>query len=70
MQSFRKIKFEIQRATAYGSYYIIGTYGGKEVKLHTNNSEAFDWWNDDSNKEKHMDAKRYCYNKIRNYFYN
>lgn len=64
MQSFRKIKFTMERGNGYGQYIIRGSYKGKEIKAHTTDSEAWDWLNDDSDKERHMYAKRHCYFKI------
>lgn len=64
MQSFRKVQFTMERGNGYGQYIIRGTYKGKEVKAHTTDSEAWDWINDDSDRERHMDAKRHCYFKI------
>jgi hypothetical protein len=64
MVSFRKVKFEMERLSGYGQYLIKGTYKGKEVKVRTTDSEAWDWLKDESNPEKHVDAKRHCYKKI------
>lgn len=70
MITFRKVKLEISRANGYGQYYITAFYKNKNVKVHTTNSECFDWLNDDSNKEKHQEAKRYAYNSIVNAYEN
>jgi hypothetical protein len=64
MATFRKVNLEISRGNGYGQYIITATYRGKEVKVRTTNSECFDWLNDDSNKEKHQEAKRYAYNAV------
>jgi hypothetical protein len=64
MQSFRKVKFTMERSSGYGQYIIKGSYKGKDIKVHTTDSEAWDWFNDDSNPKKHMEAKRHCYTKI------
>jgi hypothetical protein len=64
MQSFRKVKFTMEKSYRYGEYIIKGTYKGKNVIVKTTDSEAWDWFNDDSNKEKHMEAKIHCYMKI------
>lgn len=64
MATFRKVNFEMVRTSSYGYYKIIATYKGKKIEVITTDSEAFDYYNDDSNKEKHQDAKRHCYNKI------
>lgn len=62
--TFRKVEFTMSRGYGYGQYYIEARYRGKDIKVHTTNSEAWDWIKDDSNKEKHQDAKRYCYYQI------
>lgn len=64
MATFRKVNLEISRSNSYGHYIIAATYRGKEVKVRTTNSECFDWLNDDSNKKKHQEAKRYAYNAV------
>lgn len=62
--SYRKVKLSIGRSTGYGHYVISATYRGKHLKAHTTDSEAFDWLDDDSDRERHRDAKRHCYSKI------
>ena len=62
--SFRKVEMEMGRGNSYGQYYVKATYRKKQIKAHTTDSEAWDWFSDDSNKEKHMDALRHCYYKI------
>ena len=47
---------EITRGNGYGNYIITGLVNGVEVKTRTTDSEAFDWFNDDSNEEKHQQA--------------
>lgn len=64
MATFRKLELTISRASGYGQYIISATYRGKEIKVHTTDAECFDWLDDDSNKEKHQEAKRYAYNAI------
>ena len=68
MAKFRKVELEIGRGNGYGQYIIYAKYRGKDIKAHTTDSEAFDWLNDDSNKEKHLQAKKHCYYKIVNEF--
>ena len=70
MATFRKIKLEIRRANGYGQYTVSANYRGKEVKAHTTDSECFDWLNDDTNKEMHLEAKRYAYSLIVNAYKN
>lgn len=62
--SFRKVEFTIEHTHMYGHYEIRATYRGKEIKAITTDAEAYDWIDDDSNKEKHRDARRHCYYKI------
>lgn len=64
MATFRKVNLEISKTNGYGQYIIKANYKGEQVKAHTTDSECFDWLNDDSDKEKHQEAKRHAYNKI------
>lgn len=64
MATFRKVNFTMRRGNGYGQYIIEAHYRGKDIKVHTTDSEAWDWINDDSNKEKHQEALRHCYYKI------
>lgn len=61
---FRKIEITMERGNSYGHYFISAFYKNKRVTASTTDSEAWDWLDDDSNKEKHANAKRHCYNKI------
>jgi hypothetical protein len=70
MAKFRKVELSISRANGYGQYYLSANYKGKQIKVHTTNSECFDWLNDDSNKEKHLEAKQYAYRTIVNAYKN
>lgn len=54
----------ISRKSGYGQYQVTGYVNGTLVKAHTTNSEAFDWFNDDDNMEKHIEAVNYCYSLI------
>lgn len=47
----------IRRGNGYGQYVITGTVNGVEVTTITTDSEAFDYFNDDENEEKHEQAK-------------
>lgn len=66
MATFRKVSLEIKRSSGYGQYIIEATYKGKDIRVRTNDSECYDWLNDESNKEKHLQAKRYAYSKVVN----
>ena len=61
MSNFRKVELSISRGRGYGQYIISANYRGKQINVHTTDSECYDWLNDDSNKSKHIDAKRYAY---------
>lgn len=65
INTFRGVEFTVSHTCSYGRYLITAHYRGKNVKAETTDSEAYDWYDDDSNKKKHMDALRHCYNKIR-----
>jgi SPX domain protein involved in polyphosphate accumulation len=64
MNKYRKISFTMQRTSSYGRYTITAKYKGKVITAVTTDSEAFDYYNDDSNKKKHREALRHCYTKI------
>jgi len=50
----------IKRVSGYGQYQVIATVNGVDLRVHTTNSEAFDWFDDISNKQKNKDAISYC----------
>ena len=60
----------IKRLSGYGQYLVSGYVNGTLVTAHTNNSEAFDWLNDDSNEEKHIKAIDYCFSLIKRTYEN
>lgn len=64
METFRKVEFKMRRGSGYGRYVIEAHYKGKDVRTETTDSEAWDWFHDDSNKEKHREALLHCYHKI------
>lgn len=64
MQSYRKTTFTMERGSGYGQYIIRGMHRGKALRAHTTDSEAWDYLNDDSDKERHQSAKRHCYYKL------
>lgn len=45
----------------YGHYYLDGVVNGKKIRVVTTDSETFDWYNDDSNEEKHLRALEHCH---------
>lgn len=48
----------------YGHYYLDGIVNGQKIRIVTTNSEAYDWYNDDLNEEKHREALRYCNSQL------
>lgn len=60
MKAIKVTDLTIKRASGYGQYIVSATINGQYVQARTTNSEAFDWFDDDSNEEKHEDAKAYC----------
>ena len=58
---FKVENLSISRGNGYGQYYVTATVNGDKIKAHTTNSEAFDWFNDDENLEKHEEAQEYCH---------
>lgn len=63
--SYRKVKFSMSKSSGYGNYVINSIYKGKSVRIVCHNSIAYDWLDDDSDKEKMLEARRYCYQKIK-----
>lgn len=55
---------KVTRANGYGQYFISGVVEGIEVKVRDTNSECFDWIEDDSNPDKHQQAKEYANNRL------
>lgn len=49
------------RGNGYGQYYVTAIVNGERIKAHTTNSEAWDWFDDDSDEEKHIEAQEYCH---------
>lgn len=49
----------------YGHYTLRASYRGKTISVVITDAEVFDWLDDESNKKKNLEAKRFCYNKIR-----
>ena len=48
----------------YGHFYLDGVVNGEKIRVVTTDSEAFDWYNDDSNEEKHLEAVQYCKSQL------
>lgn len=63
---FNKVEISILRGYGYNSYYLTAQYKGKFIKVHTNDSLMYDYFNDYENKQKHLDAKRKAYYLIKN----
>lgn len=51
-------------AGRYGHFYLDGVVNGEKIRVVTTDSEAFDWYNDDSNEEKHLKAVQYCKSQL------
>ena len=61
MKAITVTELGIKRASGYGQYYVTAVVNGESIKAHTTNSEAFDWFYDDSDEEKHIDARSYVW---------
>lgn len=57
MSTYKIEDAQIKIGNGYGQYIITGTVNGEEVKTRTTDAEAFDWFNDDSDPERHEQAK-------------
>ena len=60
----------IKRGNGYGQYIVSGTVNGVDVTAHTTNSEAFDWFDDDSDMDKNQDAIDYVHSLLERTFEN
>ena len=65
MATFRKVEMYISKGNGYGRYILQADYKGQNITAEITDSEVFDWLNDDSNKQKHQEAKRKAYEIIR-----
>jgi hypothetical protein len=68
--TFNRVTLSMSRTSSYGHYTISATYRGKQIKAYTTDSEAWDWLDDDSDKELNREAKNHCYNKIKSTYEN
>jgi hypothetical protein len=68
MAKFRNVEFKMTRGNGYGQYIISAKYKGVDINVHTTNSQAFDWCEDESNKSKNNEARKYCYTMIKNQY--
>jgi hypothetical protein len=66
------MKFDITNITmshrANGGYYIKGIVNGVSVTAHTNDSEVFHWYNDDTVAELYNSARLHCEWKLEEAF--
>lgn len=53
---------------ANGGYHIKGIVNGISVTATTNDSEVFDWYNDDTEAELHIQAINHCEWKLEEAF--
>ena len=61
---FHKVHFTMT-SLGRGQYRIEAEYKGRYVETQSTDSEAYDFLDDESDMERHKDALRHCYNKIR-----
>jgi hypothetical protein len=53
-----------------GGYVIKGIVNGANVTAHTNDSEVYDWYNDDTEPSLHIQAVNHCEWKLEEAFIN
>jgi acyl-CoA hydrolase len=72
IQNKQSMKFDITNITMTyaksGGYTIRGIVNGQNVTAHTNDSEVFDWYNDDTEAELHKSALLHCEWKLEEAF--
>lgn len=59
-------QISMSKTTRYGHFELSGMVNGERVSVITTNSEAFDWYNDNENEEKHAEAIAYCERTLTN----
>ena len=68
------MKFEITHITMShaksGGYTIKGIVNNQNVTAHTNDSEVYDWYNDDTEPSLHIQAVNHCEWKLEEAFLN
>ena len=62
--NYRMISFTIEPAKGHGAYYIKSSYYGKDMKIFTNNSFAYDNIDNDEDRKKKNEARKSCYKEI------
>ena len=72
LKNKQSMKFDITNITMTyaksGGYTIRGVVNGQNVEAHTNDSEVFDWYNDDTEAELHNSARLHCEWKLEEAF--
>ena len=61
---YKDLQIAIDRTNAYGHYWLRSNVNGKPVELLIDDSSIYDWCDDDSDLEKHEQAKREAYGYI------
>jgi hypothetical protein len=61
--TFRKVSIHMERARAYGHYYIRAFYRGMAIKALTTDAELWDSFTDPECKHHH-EAKRSAYQRV------
>ena len=64
MAKYRNVEFTVSKGSGYSQYIIEATYKGVEITVTTNNSQMWDFLEDDSNPKKRQEALRYCHGRI------
>lgn len=59
--TFKKITFYISKASGYGRYVINAVYKGRDISVRTNDSEIYDFIDNESDKAMYNWARRSCY---------
>lgn len=54
----------VQLTSSRGRYLIKGIVNGVPLVVHTTDAEVYDYFNDDSDPEKHEDAIQHCVFKL------
>lgn len=68
MATYRNVEFKMVRGGRY--FYILSRYKGVDFKIPISDLDTWFFIDDESYKEKHMEALRYCYMVIKEAYKN
>lgn len=64
MRFYKKVKIEMTRGIGYGQYRVKAKYKNVNIHVHSTDSQTWDYFDDESNRTKHQQALKSCYQLI------